>query len=84
MRVLKKNEAAAVKLYLWPAHQGDTFGMFNVAMAYDSGHGLPHDPVQAAHWIYAALRLGHEYSIKQMSADAAGWSAAFHIELQRL
>jgi hypothetical protein len=81
---VKKGEAAAVKLYLLAAHQGDTFGMFNVAMAYDSGHGLPYNPVQAAHWIYAALRLGHEYSVKQMSGDAAGWTPEFRIELQRL
>jgi uncharacterized caspase-like protein len=79
-----KNEGAAVKLYVLAAHQGDTFGMFNVAMAYDSGKGLPYNPVEAAHWIYAALRLGHEYSIKQMSGDAAGWTPEFRLELQRL
>ena len=71
-------------LYLQAAQQGDTFGMFNVAMAYDSGQGLPFDPAQAADWIYAALRLGHEYSIKQMGGPAAGWTNDFRIELQHL
>ena len=79
-----RDEKAAVRLYLLAAQQGDTFGMFNVAMAYDSGQGLPLDPAQAADWIYAALRLGHEYSIKQMSGPAAGWTKDFRIELQRL
>jgi uncharacterized caspase-like protein len=81
---VKKDETAAVRLYVLAAHQGDTFGMFNVAMAYDSGKGLPYNPVEAAHWIYAALRLGHEYSIKQMSGEAAGWTPDFRLELQRL
>ena len=58
--------------------------MFNVAMAYDSGQGLPLDPAQAADWMYAALRLGHEYSIKQMSGPATGWTKDFRIQLQRL
>ena len=79
-----RDEKAAVHLYLLAAQQGDTFGMFNVAMAYDSGQGLPLDPAQAADWIYAALRLGHEYSIKQMSGPATGWTEDFRIQLQRL
>jgi hypothetical protein len=81
---VERNEMAAVRLYLLAAQQGDAFGMFNVAMAYDSGQGLPFNPVQAADWIYAALRLGHGYSIKQMSGPATGWTEAFRIELQRL
>ena len=79
-----RDEEAGVRLYLLAAQQGDKFGMFNVAMAYDSGQGLPFDPPQAAAWIYAALRLGHDYSIKQMSGPAAGWTPAFRIALQRL
>ena len=79
-----RDEKAGVRLYLLAAQQGDKFGMFNVAMAYDSGQGLPFDPSQAAAWIYAALRLGHDYSIKQMSGPAAGWTPAFRIALQRL
>ena len=59
-----------MKLYLRAAQQGDLFGMFNVAMAYDAGEGLPFNPAQAAAWMYAALRLGHDYSIKQMSGSA--------------
>lgn len=81
---VERDEKAAVRLYLQAAQQGDTFGMFNVAMAYDSGQGLPFDPAQAADWIYAALRLGHEYSIKQMGGPAAGWTKEFRIELQHL
>lgn len=81
---VRKDQVAAVRLYLLAAQQGDNFGMFNTAMAYDSGSGLPYNPAQAAHWIYAALRLGHDYSIKQMSGDAAGWTRDFRVELQRL
>jgi uncharacterized protein len=81
---VKRDEKAAVRLYLLAAQQGDTLGMFNVAMAYDTGQGLPRNPAQAADWIYAALRLGHEYSVKQMSGPAAGWTRDFRIELQRL
>jgi len=79
-----RDEQAGVRLYLLAAQQGDKFGMFNVAMAYDSGQGLPFNPSQAAAWIYAALRLGHDYSIRQMSGPAAGWTLDFRIELQRL
>jgi Sel1 repeat/Putative peptidoglycan binding domain len=81
---VKQNQQAAVKLYLLAAQQGDLFGMFDVAMAYDSGEGLPFNPAQAAAWIYAALRLGHDYSIKQMSGSAEGWTKPFRVELQRL
>jgi hypothetical protein len=73
-----------VKLYLLAAQQGDLFGMFNVAMAYDAGEGLPFNPAQAAAWMYAALRLGHDYSIKQMSGSAEGWTKQFRVDLQRL
>jgi TPR repeat protein len=79
-----RDETAAVRLYLLAAAQGDLFGMFNVAMAYDTGQGLPLNPAQAADWIYAALKLGHNYSIKQMSGPATGWTKDFRIELQRL
>ncbi len=79
-----KNQKEAVRLYLLAAQQGDNFGMFNTAMAYDSGEGLPYNPAQAAHWIYAALRLGHGYSIEQMSNSANGWTRDFRVELQRL
>lgn len=81
---VKQNQRESVRLYLLAAHQGDMFGMFNTAMAYDSGSGLPYNSVQAASWIYAALRLGHDYSIKQMSGPATAWTREFRIELQRL
>ncbi len=81
---VRRNQQGAVKLYLLAAQQGDLFGMFNVAMAYDTGEGLPFNPAQAAAWIYAALRLGHDYSIKQMSGSAEGWTRQFRVELQRL
>ncbi|MET0278594.1 MAG: caspase family protein [Pseudorhodoplanes sp.] len=81
---LPKDQKESVRLYLLAAQQGDNFGMFNSAMAYDSGEGLPYNPVQAAHWIYAALRLGHGYSIEQMSGQASGWTRDFRVELQRL
>ncbi|PWT92127.1 MAG: hypothetical protein C5B56_02755, partial [Proteobacteria bacterium] len=79
-----RDPAAAVRLYMLAAQQGDMFGMYNVAMAYDTGSGLPFNPAQAASWIYGALRLGHGYSIDQMSGPAAGWTREFRLELQRL
>lgn len=79
-----KDQKAAVRLYLLAAHQGDNFGMFNTAMAYDSGEGLPYDSKQAARWIYAAIRLGHEYSIRMMIERADAWTRDFRVELQRL
>jgi Caspase domain/Putative peptidoglycan binding domain len=81
---VQQDQKAAVRQYLLAAQQGDMFGMFNVAMAYDSGEGLPFNPAQAADWIYAALRLGHDYSIKRMSGPATGWTKGFRVELQRL
>ena len=81
---VKRDPAEAVRLYMLAAQQGDTFGMYNVAMAYDSGSGLPYNPIQAASWIYAALRLGHTYSINQMSGQATGWTRDFRVHLQRL
>lgn len=79
-----QDQQEAVRLYVRAAQQGDTLGMFNVAMAYDGGQGLPFNPGQAAGWIYAALRLGHDYSIEQMSGTAEGWTREFRIALQRL
>jgi hypothetical protein len=81
---VQRDPAAAVRLYMLAAQQGDMFGMYNVAMAYDTGSGLPYNPAQAASWIYGALRLGHGYSIEQMSGSAAGWTRDFRLELQRL
>ncbi len=79
-----KDQKAAVQLYLLAAHQGDNFGMFNTAMAYDSGEGLPYDSRQAARWLYAAARLGHDYSIRMMVERPNAWSREFRVELQRL
>jgi hypothetical protein len=79
-----KDQKAAVRLYLLSAHQGDNFGMFNTAMAYDSGEGLPYDSRQAARWIYAAIRLGHDYSIRMMVERPGAWTRDFRVELQRL
>ena len=39
-----KDQKEAVRLYLLAAQQGDNFGMYNTAMAYDSGEGLPAQP----------------------------------------
>jgi TPR repeat protein len=41
---VKQNQQAAVKFYLLAAQQGDLLGMFDVAMAYDSGESLPFNP----------------------------------------
>lgn len=79
-----KDQREAVRLYLLAAHQGDNFGMFNTAMAYDSGEGLPYDPRQAARWLYAAIRLGHDYSIRMMVERPGAWTHDFRVELQRL
>ncbi len=37
---VKRDPAAAVRLYMLAAQQGDMFGMYNVAMAYDTGSGI--------------------------------------------
>lgn len=79
-----KDQKAAVHFYLLAAHQGDNFGMFNTAMAYDSGEGLPYDSAQAARWLYAAIRLGHDYSIRMMVERPNSWTPQFRVELQRL
>ena len=81
---VQRDQKELVRLYLIAAAQGDKLGMFNVAMAYDSGEGLPLNPSQAANWIYAALRFGHDYSLKQMSGPATGWTPEFRKALQRL
>ena len=79
-----KDQKAAVHFYLLAAHQGDNFGMFNTAMAYDTGEGLPYNSAQAARWLYAAIRLGHDYSIRMMVERPNAWTRDFRIELQRL
>lgn len=79
-----RDHERAVRLHLSASHQGDKFAMFNTAAAYDSGDGLPANPVQAARWIYAALRLGHDYTVRQMRGAWKGWTLEFRIELQRL
>lgn len=79
-----KDQKSAVHFYLLAAHQGDNFGMFNTAMAYDSGEGLPYDPAQAARWLYAAIRLGHDYSIRMMVERPNAWTRDFRVALQAL
>jgi hypothetical protein len=79
-----KDQKAAVHFYLLAAHQGDNFGMFNTAMAYDTGEGLPYDPARGARWLYAAIRLGHDYSVRMMVERPNAWTRDFRIELQRL
>jgi TPR repeat protein len=62
----------------WPA------AMHNLAWMLDSGHGVPRkDPEEAADLMMRSLDRRNEFSHRQMTQNARGWSKEFRQAMQR-
>jgi TPR repeat protein len=73
-RILKKDQAKAIKLWKLSAEKGDPLGQYYLASALDKGQGLPQDRSKAFDWylksgeqgfVEAELALGFAYSLGQ-------------------
>jgi uncharacterized protein len=78
-----KDEAEAVRLYRQAAEKGYPAAMSNIGAMYDDGRGVKKDEFEAARWIFSAIEKGDEWSINEMTTNAAAWSVGFRQELQR-
>ena len=56
---LRRNPAAAFRLFVRAANAGDTSGAFSLGYAYDLGVGTKPDKRLALHWYRRAARDGH-------------------------
>ena len=79
-----QDSAAAVALYRKAVSLGHPAGMHNLAWMLDSGQGVARkDPEEAADLMMKALDRRNEFSHKQMTQNARGWSKEFRQALQR-
>jgi TPR repeat protein len=86
-RTVTKDKQEALKWYLQSAEKGNPYGSHNAAAMLDGGaRGFePETPVskQAARWMEAALRLGHEPALRQMKENRRAWTLPFRKEMQQ-
>jgi TPR repeat protein len=81
---MKQDFAAAAALYRKAAALGQPAAMHNLAWLLDSGQGVARkDPEEAADLMMRALDRRNEFSQKQMTQNARGWSKEFRQALQR-
>lgn len=80
---VEKNDARAVDLYRKAAALNQPAGIHNLAAMLDSGRGAPRDSEQAAELVMRALRMGHEFSYRQMLENAKGYTREFRMGIQR-
>lgn len=78
-----KDEARAVDLYRRAADMNQPSGIHNLAVMLDSGKGAPRDSERAAELVMRAMRMGHEFSYRQMLQNAAGYTREFRTSIQR-
>lgn len=48
------------------------------------GKGVKRNDKKAAKWVFKALQGKHQFAVKEMTTNSAGWSLVFRRELQRL
>ena len=83
-RGLKRNNKKAMELYQKSSDQNFPNAMYMIGYMHELGKGVPRNGKRAAPWVLKALKAGHDFSVKEMTTNANGWSAAFRKELQRL
>lgn len=83
-RGVKKSERTAWSLYKAAADQG--FANSNYMLGYMRllGKGVKKNDKKAAMWVFKALQGKHQFAVKEMTTNSAGWSLTFRRELQRL
>ncbi len=83
-RGVKKSERTAWSLYKAAADQG--FANSNYMLGYMRllGKGVKRNDKKAAKWVLIALKGKHQFAVKEMTTNSAGWSLTFRKELQRL
>ncbi len=74
----------AVRWYRKAVENGDAHGMGNLGGLYNSGRGVERDVARSARLIADALKLGYEFSLKQMTTNSSAWGQGFRLELQRI
>lgn len=80
---VEKNDTKAVDLYRKATNLNQPAGIHNLAAMLDSGRGTPKDSDQAAELIMRALRLGHEFTYRQMMQNSKGYTQELRLGVQR-
>ena len=58
-------------------------GVHNLAAMLDKGEGAPRDSEQAADLIMRAMRMGHEFSYRQMMQNSKGYTQELRMGIQK-
>ncbi len=83
-RGVKKNYNTAYSLYKKSADQNFANAMYMIGYMHELGRGVKRNGRAAAPWVMKALKARHQFSVKEMTSNANGWSLGFRKELQRL
>ena len=83
-RGVGKNYSKAYGLYEKSANQNFANAMYMIGYMHELGKGVSRNGKRAAPWVMKALKARHQFSVKEMTTNANGWSLSFRKELQRL
>lgn len=83
-RGVKRNYSTAYNLYKKSADQNFPNAMYMIGYMHELGKGVSRNGKAAAPWVMKALKARHQFSVKEMTTNANGWSLSFRKELQRL
>lgn len=83
-RGVKKSNKTALNYYQKAAAQGFPNSLYMMGYMNVLGKGLRKNDKKAAEWVFKALKARHQFAVKEMTTNSAGWSKPFRRELQRL
>ncbi len=83
-RGVKASNKTALALYNKAAAQNFPNAMYMVGYMHELGKGVRKNQREAARWVMKALKARHQFAVKEMTTNPAGWSVTFRRELQRL
>lgn len=83
-RGVKASNRKALELYKKAAAQNFPNAYYMVGYMHELGKGTRKNQREAARWVMKALKARHQFAVKEMTTNPAGWSVTFRRELQRL
>jgi hypothetical protein len=83
-RGIKKSPKTAWSLYNAAAKQGFANSYYMMGYMKILGKGVKRNDKEAAKWVFKALEGRHQFAVREMTTNSAGWSKPFRRELQRL
>lgn len=79
-----KDQREAARWFFKAADKGVADAYYSLAQAHEGGSGVAGDHEAAAGYMLKSVRRGYDFSVREMTTNAAGWGRKFRRALQRL